>query len=195
MTNRFPPSHTELYEDSFFEPNEAPDRGRVFTTKNMQELIDLVTPSVESAAPTITTGAREPTIVPHFNILKSKNFYTLELAVPGFLESELSVTVDKDVLTVKGQYDYRGTDFGQEDIYRGIPEGSFVRKFQLNGRVQVKGADYENGILRVLIAKLSDSERPTEIVINADKPTSAPQILNEIFAPEPRRTTRVRSFA
>jgi HSP20 family molecular chaperone IbpA len=85
---------------------------------------------------------------PPFNIEQtSDRSYRITLAVAGFAEEDLSITVEDRQLVIRG----RQTDDGGDRIYlhRGIAARQFQRSFVLADGVEVGEAVMENGLLHV----------------------------------------------
>ncbi|SFR41365.1 Hsp20 family protein [Litoreibacter janthinus] len=85
---------------------------------------------------------------PPFNIEQSAdNAYRITLAVAGFSEEDLSITVEDRQLIVRG----RQADPGEDRIFlhRGIAARQFQKAFVLADGVEVAGANTENGLLHV----------------------------------------------
>ncbi|QFY62185.1 Hsp20 family protein [Rhizobium grahamii] len=70
----------------------------------------------------------------------------ITLAVAGFSEEELDVSVEENQLSIRG----RQVDQGERDyLYRGIAARQFQRTFVLADGMQVLGASLKNGLLSV----------------------------------------------
>ncbi len=71
----------------------------------------------------------------------------ITLAVAGFSDEELDVSVEENQLCIRG----RQTDTGSEGqfLHRGIAARQFQRTFVLADGVEVTGANLENGLLSV----------------------------------------------
>lgn len=85
---------------------------------------------------------------PPFNIEQtSANSYRITLAVAGFGEGDLSITVEDRQLVIRG----RQTDDGEDRMFlhRGIAARQFQRSFVLADGVEVGDAIMENGLLHV----------------------------------------------
>ncbi|WP_417742237.1 Hsp20 family protein [Salipiger sp.] len=85
---------------------------------------------------------------PPFNIEQtSERSYRITLAVAGFSEDDLSITVEDRQLVIRG----RQGDDGSERIFlhRGIASRQFQRSFVLADGVEVGEAVMENGLLHV----------------------------------------------
>jgi len=85
---------------------------------------------------------------PPYNIEQSsENAYRITLAVAGFAEDDLSITVEDRQLVVRG----RQADDGAERVFlhRGIAARQFQRSFVLAEGVEVAGASMEHGLLHI----------------------------------------------
>lgn len=89
---------------------------------------------------------------PPYNIeQKSDNSYRITLAVAGFAQSDLSITVEDSSLVVRG----RQTDDadGRMFLHRGIAARQFQRSFVLADGVDVGEAQMENGLLHIDLSR------------------------------------------
>tara|TARA_R110002012_G_scaffold182770_2_gene349114 strand:+ start:388 stop:768 length:381 start_codon:yes stop_codon:yes gene_type:complete len=85
---------------------------------------------------------------PPFNIEQTSDFsYRITLAVAGFSEQDLSITVEDRQLVIRG----RQADDGEDRVFlhRGIAARQFQRSFVLADGVDVGEAVMENGLLHV----------------------------------------------
>lgn len=85
---------------------------------------------------------------PPFNIeQKSEHVYRISLAVAGFAENDLSITVEDRQLVVRGRQsdDSEGRVF----LHRGIAARQFQRSFVMADGVEVTSATMENGLLHL----------------------------------------------
>ncbi|MGR3463729.1 Hsp20 family protein [Limimaricola sp.] len=89
---------------------------------------------------------------PPFNIEQtSDRSYRITLAVAGFAEADLSITVENNQLVVRG----RQSDTGEERVFlhRGIAARQFQRSFVLADGVEVGEAVIENGLLHIDLSR------------------------------------------
>ena len=103
---------------------------------------------------------------PPHNIIKlDENEYAIQLAVTGFDKSEISVTVENNVLIVKGES--QTTDYAPEQyLHRSLATRDFVKEFPLAEHIEVVGAETKNGMLTVkLIRNIPESAKPKVIDI------------------------------
>lgn len=85
---------------------------------------------------------------PPYNIEQTSEFsYRITLAVAGFGEGDLSITLEDRQLVVRG----RQSEDPQERIFlhRGIASRQFQRSFVLAENVEVGAASMENGLLHI----------------------------------------------
>jgi molecular chaperone IbpA len=90
---------------------------------------------------------------------------TIEVAVAGFAEGEIDISLDQRLLTITGA---KKTEKDQEHEYlhRGISARDFKQTFPLAEHVEVKGATIRDGILTVLLEReIPESAKPKSIAI------------------------------
>lgn len=97
---------------------------------------------VERTAKTASEG------YPPFNIeATSDNTYRITLAVAGFRDEDLSITLEDRQLVVRGR---QAEDMAERVfLHRGIAARAFQRSFVLADGVEVAGADLELGLLHI----------------------------------------------
>jgi molecular chaperone IbpA len=94
---------------------------------------------------------------PPYNIKKvDDKKYVIEMAVAGFSKQELELTLDDGVLTVSGNLAVNDqiTDAVTQYLHKGISERAFTRKFTLADNVEIKNAEYINGMLKIWLDRL-----------------------------------------
>lgn len=108
---------------------------------------------------------------PPYNIeMLGENRYAITLAVAGFEQSELELTVEKGVLTVRGK---KAKGEERKYLHQGIANRAFERKFNLADYVEVTGADLQNGLLTIsLVKEIPEAMKPRTIAINQARDTS-----------------------
>ncbi|CUH89309.1 16 kDa heat shock protein A [Phaeobacter sp. CECT 5382] len=96
---------------------------------------------------------------PPYNIEQTSDFsYRITLAVAGFAEEDLSITVEDRQLVIRGR---QGEDSeGRVFLHRGIAARQFQRMFVLADGVDVGEAVMENGLLHVDLTR----SRPETVV-------------------------------
>lgn len=102
---------------------------------------------------------------PPYNIERvSEDRYQISLAVAGFSPDEVSVTAEQNAVIVEGN---QADKAEREYLYHGISARPFKRQFNLADYVQVKGAAFENGLLKIeLIREIPEAMKPRRIAIN-----------------------------
>lgn len=119
---------------------------------------------------------------PPYNIKKvDDNKYVIELAVAGFSKQELELELADGVLTVKGQSNLDSLvedGVNQTFLYKGISDRAFTRKFTLADTVEIKNAEYLNGMLKVFLERIiPEHKKPKKIEISSSEATK--QLLTE----------------
>jgi HSP20 family molecular chaperone IbpA len=85
---------------------------------------------------------------PPYNIeQRGENAYRITLAVAGFAEADLSITVEDRQLVIRGKQ--VPADDDRIFLHRGIATRQFQRSFVLADGVDVAGAAMEHGLLHV----------------------------------------------
>ena len=105
---------------------------------------------------------------PPYNIEQtSENSYRITLAVAGFRETDLSITVEDNQLVIRGRQGDDGE--GRVFLHRGIAARQFQRSFVLADGVDVGGAVMEDGLLHVDLRRVAP-----ESVVQTIKITRSP---------------------
>jgi molecular chaperone IbpA len=107
---------------------------------------------------------------PPYNIEKTgEDSYRLTMAVAGFGEDDLELTVKENTLFIAGKPKQAGQQ--AEVLYRGIAGRAFERRFALADHIVVEGAELRDGLLHVGLKRVvPESLKPRRISIG-----SAPQ--------------------
>lgn len=102
---------------------------------------------------------------PPFNIERlADDRYQISLAVAGFSPDEISVTAEQNVVTIEGN---KAEKAEREFLYRGISTRSFKRQYSLADHVEVKGAAFDNGLLKIeLVRQIPEAMKPRRIAIS-----------------------------
>lgn len=110
---------------------------------------------------------------PPYNIVKhDEDHFAIDIAVAGFREGDINITVEKNVLTIKGEQiqDLDEAVKEVEYLHRGISARNFTRTFTLADHVEVIGAAAENGILRIeLERQVPEEQKPKTVAITYQK--------------------------
>jgi molecular chaperone IbpA len=123
--------------------------------------------------------AKVSTSFPPHNILKlDESHYVVELAVAGFSKSEIEITVEDGTLTIKGEK--KDKDAEIQYLHRGIGTRSFTKTLTVADTIEVKGAEFKDGILRIGLENIiPEHKKPRKIEIGSDLKEFKPQLLQE----------------
>lgn len=108
---------------------------------------------------------------PHDIVKLTDHIYSIRVAVAGFKEDELDVTIENNRLTIKGAMtpERRNLDSG-EYIHCGISRKAFEKSFQLAENVVINGAIYKDGLLDIsLEVVVPEQLKPRKIEILSTK--------------------------
>ena len=105
---------------------------------------------------------------PPYNIEKhGEDAYQISMAVAGFSEDELNITVHDQMLIVQGTHAPDSGD-GVEYLHRGIAGRNFERRFQLADFIEVHDASLKDGLLHIALERvIPDAMKPRSININS----------------------------
>jgi molecular chaperone IbpA len=116
---------------------------------------------------------------PPHNIIKlDESRYVVELAVAGFSKDEIEITVEDGTLKIKGE-----KAEGQANIqylHRGIGTRSFTKTLTVADTIEVKGAEFKDGILKIGLENIiPEHKKPRKIEIGSELKEFKPQLLQE----------------
>ncbi len=102
---------------------------------------------------------------PPFNIeVTGENRFRITLALAGFCEEDLSITIEKRQLLVHGQQQDAEKD-ARVFLHRGIAARQFQRAFALAEGVEVAQAVLENGLLHIDLIRSEPEEHVQTVTI------------------------------
>jgi len=103
---------------------------------------------------------------PPYNIeQRGEDAFRITLAVAGFGEEDLAITVENSQLIVRGRQGEE--DAGRVFLHRGIAARQFQRSFVLAEGIEVDGAALENGLLHVDLVRARPDAVVQTVAINA----------------------------
>jgi len=116
---------------------------------------------------------------PPYNIVKTgESEFSIEIALAGFTEEEIAVTVQDDTLTIESQKEHTES-VNNNFLHQGIAERNFKRRWTLSPTIVVTGATFVNGLLKVnLRNEIPETAKPRKIHLN-NGTAEGPQALNE----------------
>jgi molecular chaperone IbpA len=123
--------------------------------------------------------AKVSTSFPPHNIIKlDESRYVVELAVAGFSKDEIDITVEDGSLIVKGEKKDKDTEVTY--LHRGIGTRSFTKTLTVADTIEVKGAEFKDGILRIGLENIiPEHKKPRKIEIGSELKEFKPQLLQE----------------
>jgi len=100
---------------------------------------------------------------PYYNIKKAgEDKYTLEMALSGYKKSDINIEVADGILKITGKSEEDKDDY----VYNGMAKRAFTRELQLHEYVEAKGAELEDGILKIKLEYCPpEDKRPKKISI------------------------------
>jgi HSP20 family molecular chaperone IbpA len=111
---------------------------------------------------------------PPYNIEQvGEHGFRITLALAGFKRENINISVANNQLTIRGKQE---SDRSAVYIYRGIATRQFIKTFILADGVEVKGADFDNGLLHVNLVRIINPSNVRVIEISGTSPTISRQI-------------------
>ena len=108
---------------------------------------------------------------PHNVVKRDETNFSIELALAGYSQDQLTVEVKEGILVVTGG---KEGDSEREYLHRGISAKKFTRTFRLSEHVVVDGADFIDGLLVIdLRVEVPEEKRPRSIPIGNQLLTEA----------------------
>ncbi|MBT4739877.1 MAG: Hsp20 family protein [Rhodospirillaceae bacterium] len=107
---------------------------------------------------------------PPYNIEQTgEHALRITLAVAGFAEEDLSVTVEDNQLVIRGRNAEDATE--RVFLHRGIAARQFSRSFVLAEGIEVQNAGLDKGLLHIELQRPVPEPKVTEIKITSTKST------------------------
>lgn len=129
----------------------------------------------------MSPAEKSVTTFPPHNIIKlDDNRYMVELAVAGFSKDEIDIEIVNGTLSIKGQKLEKVDE--SLFIHRGIATRSFTKELRVADTIEVKGAEFRDGILRIALENIvPEHKKPRKIEIGNNLSDFKPQVqlLNE----------------
>ena len=101
---------------------------------------------------------------PPYNIRREGDEkYFIELAIAGFNEDDLEVSLQNQVLNIRSK---KESDQEPENnyVHRGIAKRQFEREFTLSDDIVVKGCDLTNGMLTIELERIIPEEKRARLI-------------------------------
>ena len=102
---------------------------------------------------------------PPYNIRKIKDGkYEIELALAGFTKGDIKVELKDGVLSISAKREDKDSN---NLIHQGIASRSVLRKFSLSEYMEIRDADFADGMLNIkCIENIPEEKKPKIIKIN-----------------------------
>lgn len=138
-------------------------------TSSLEQFIENVIGSDLLKYKSSSPNGSSATNYPPYNIIQRDNgIWVIEMAVAGFDEDEMSVSVYNQILTITGR-SLTDSDVPEKYIHRGISSKDFERSYKLGNNVEVSNVTLTSGILRVYLKEHEPiKDAPVEYKINGD---------------------------
>ena len=105
---------------------------------------------------------------PPYNIEQlDEEHLCLSLAVAGYKEDDLEISLEEKQLTIKGQ---QVNNPNRHFLHKGIASRSFIKSFVLADGLEIQDAQLENGILNINLKKRIQEKKVKKIAIKSQKP-------------------------
>jgi HSP20 family protein len=115
------------------------------------------------------TTEHKPVYRPAVNVIETNDHFKMDLAIPGFTKEDVTINVDKDVLTIEGRKEVELSE-GEKYLRQEIARGNFKRTFHFPDSVDANNitANFTNGVLNITLAKKEEAKElpPRTIEIN-----------------------------
>lgn len=127
----------------------------------------------------LNTHQPKTTNYPPYNIIKEgEDKYFVELAVAGWKQEDIEITVEDGELTIEGTPPQKEEDLAY--LHKGIGQRWFKRTFTLADTVIVNGAQLVDGMLRVELQNvIPDEKKPRKIEIETTPALEQKELLLE----------------
>lgn len=116
-----------------------------------------------SQMPNLTSVNHEQSRLPKVDLIDSKNAILMRAELPGLSKKDIEVTLDGDVLKVKGHVTSEKLEEGNEYYKQEIHNASFARSISVPNNIdgsQIE-ASLKDGVLEVTLPKTKESKKHT----------------------------------
>ena len=98
---------------------------------------------------------------PAHNLVKTDKGYELEIYVPGFEKSEISVEQDGHFLVVRGKHEEKDKKYK----HRGFIQRSFEKRLYVRDGAELRDASLANGVLTIPVKVATDDKEVKQIPV------------------------------
>jgi len=113
---------------------------------------------------------------PPCNIRKvADNKYVIEVALAGFSNTDVEVSLEGNKLTIAGKTEDDADNF----LFKGIANRAFTRTFALADKIEVESAEMVNGMLKIALDKMVEIADVKKIEVKGSSKKDKKQFLAE----------------
>ncbi len=105
---------------------------------------------------------------PPYNIEQLEESLRISLAVAGYSEDDLEVSLEDNQLVIRGR---QQPDETRHFLHRGIAARSFIKSFVLADGMEIQGALLENGLLNIDLVRPERQKKIQKIAIQTETKT------------------------
>lgn len=89
------------------------------------------------------------------DVVETGDTFVIKAAIPGVDPKDVEISVDEDILTIRGEFNKQEETTEENYLRREIRSGSFLRQLRLPPTVEPEKAhaSFENGLLKLSIPK------------------------------------------
>lgn len=114
------------------------------------------------------------------DIRQTDTEFVIDASAPGFKPDEVEVTVDGDVLTIRGNHSVESEDKGDQYVRRERRQSSVYRRIGLPTGVRADeiSATFDNGVLHVTVPRAQKAQPrriPVAAPVNGEQPADTPE--------------------
>lgn len=111
---------------------------------------------------------RFPAEVPALDLRSTPDAFLVEAALPGVKPEEVEITVDADILTIKGSFKEETKGEREGYLFEELQRGEFSRSVTLPGAIRPDEAKatFKDGLLTLMLPK-AEAARPHTVKIQA----------------------------
>jgi HSP20 family protein len=97
---------------------------------------------------------------PAANILENPDSFELHIAAPGMMKDDFKINLENSILTISVEMEDARNEEGKNYTRKEFYFGSFSRSFTLPKTIDLDKikADYDNGILKVMLPKKEEAK-------------------------------------
>ena len=114
----------------------------------------------------VSQQVKSASFVPKLDVVEDDQKYLVSAELPGLSEDDIDITIDEDLLTIRGE---KKSEIEKEEKNRYYCErsyGVFERRLQLHDQIDSEAIDakFSKGILEITLPKLAEEQRRTRKV-------------------------------